>query len=135
MSRYRKERRRPSLHMAPLIDCVLLLLIFFMLTATYVNRGIQVDLPAAAGGKAIQRGVMVTINRQGEIFLDGQPVTLSALQKQLAQKPEEDLEKILLKADQGVPFGRVVEVIGITRELGSGLSLITEPAGPSGDRE
>lgn len=128
MSRFRKERRAPSLHMAPLIDCVLLLLVFFMLTATYVNRGIPIDLPTSEGGEPLKRGLTITIKPDGEIFLGSKAVTLIELRASLFERAAEETEKITLRTDRNVPVGRVVQVIGLARELGSEISLVTEPS-------
>lgn len=119
--------------MAPLIDCVLLLLVFFMLTASYVNRGIPVELPSTRSSDPLEKGVSITVDREGNIFLDGSPIELNALREQLSNRTREDLEQVVLRADRGVAVGRVVEVIDIARELGSEVSLVTEPGPPAGE--
>lgn len=130
MSRFRKERRQPSLHMAPLIDCVLLLLVFFMLTATYVNRGIPVELPSARGGKPLEPSATITITRDGVLFLEGEEVPLRALRERLIARFNEGTRRIGLRTDRSIPIGRVVEVLDIARDLGSEVSLVTENGAP-----
>jgi biopolymer transport protein TolR len=110
-----------SINVTPLVDVTLVLLIIFMVTATYVVRAsIEVDLPrAAAGGETVGPTLALALDREGRLFLDGEPVTpeaaRAAVQGALAKSQE---ARALISADRAVSHGRVIEVIDLVKAEG-----------------
>ena len=115
----RTEIKKGQLDMAPLIDVVFLLLIFFMLTSNFVFQpGIKVSLPKAITSEVISsENFVVTVTEQDLLFLNGQPITITELVSKLKEAYQED-RSLLLKADTNASLGRVVEIWDLCRELG-----------------
>ena len=115
----RTEIKKGQLDIAPLIDVVFLLLIFFMLTSNFVVQpGIKVSLPKAVSSEVIRReNLVVTLTGQDLMFLNDQPVTVQDLIPQIRQAAQ-DNKTVLLKADTGASLGRVVEIWDMCRQAG-----------------
>ncbi len=112
-----------AINVTPLVDITLVLLIIFMVTATYVaKREIPVDLPrAASGGETLAPTLSFTVDREGRLFVDGAPATADearrAVRAALARSRE---ARALISADRAVSHGRVVELIDLVK--GEGLA-------------
>lgn len=107
--------------MTPLIDVMLVLLVIFIITAPLLVNSVRVDLPKASGTSASQapKFVSVTIAPSGEIFVGDvaqKPDEVAQLFAQTVKaNPEAELR---LRADKAVPYGRVVEVMGLAQKAG-----------------
>ena len=112
-----------GINVTPLVDIVLVLLIIFMVTATYIVRAsIEVDLPRAAhGGESTGPLLSVVITRDGVIYLDGVQRTEEELvarsREAVAANPE---ARAIISADKGALHGAVVRVIDVVK--GAGIS-------------
>jgi biopolymer transport protein TolR len=110
-----------SINVTPLVDITLVLLIIFMVTATYIAKeAIEVDLPrAASGGETVAPTLAFVLDRDGKLFVDGAPATAAsardAVRAALAKSPE---ARALISADRAVSHGRVVEVIDLAKREG-----------------
>ncbi|MBI5070109.1 MAG: biopolymer transporter ExbD [Deltaproteobacteria bacterium] len=110
-----------AINVTPLVDIMLVLLIIFMVTATYVaRREIAVDLPrAAAGGEALPPTVAFAVDAGGLLFVDGAPASPEearrAVRQAVARSPE---ARALISADRATSHGRVVEVIDLVKGEG-----------------
>ena len=115
----RSELAKGQIDIAPLIDCVFLLLIFFMLTSNFILQpGIRVQLPRAVTSEVIDsENIVITITAQDLFFLQDKPIQVSALHERL-KAAARDKAHILIKADRGASVGRVVEIWDLCRELG-----------------
>jgi biopolymer transport protein ExbD len=103
---------------APLIDMVLLLLIFFLLTSSFIfQKGIKINLPKTISSEVAQDGRVITITRDNAIRLDGKAITLSELEKALKTAARENAP-LLIKADRRASLGRVGDVWDLCREIG-----------------
>ncbi len=115
------EEMIASINVTPLVDITLVLLIIFMVTATYVVRqAIEVDLPrAASGGETVGPTLAFALDRDGQLFLDGAPATpegaREAVRAAVARSPE---ARALISADRAVSHGRVIEVIDLVKQEG-----------------
>ncbi len=120
-----------ALNMTPLIDCVLQLLIFFMLSSSFVlQTGIHVDLPKARAPRLQEeRDIVITITRTNEIFLNDEKMTSEQLPISLLEKVTKSKDKtVLIKPDKRVETGKLVEVMGIAKSVGvESLGIVTEP--------
>ncbi|HET9480632.1 MAG TPA: biopolymer transporter ExbD, partial [Candidatus Polarisedimenticolia bacterium] len=116
---------------------VLVLLIIFMVTAPMMQRGVDVDLPRAesAAGQEDQR-IIVTIDRANRVYLNENSMPLGDLEKHLATVAAGFSEPfVYLRADQAVPYGRVMGVMDRIKKAGiSRVGLVTEPGPVTGAR-
>ena len=115
----RTQIKKGELDIAPLIDVVFQLLIFFMLTSNFVIQpGIKVALPRAITSEVLSsENFIVTLTGQDLLFLNDKPITIQELVVQLKQAASAS-KSMLLKADNGASLGRVVEIWDLCRELG-----------------
>ena len=125
------EKLMVTLNMTPLIDCVLQLLIFFMLSSSFVlQTGIHVDLPKARAPRLQdEQNIIITITRTNEIFLNDEKITTEQLPNSLLEKVTKSKDKtVLVKPDRSVETGKLVEVMGIAKSVGvESLGIVTEP--------
>ena len=115
----RTEIRKGQLDIAPLIDVVFLLLIFFMLTSNFIFQpGIKVSLPKAVTSEVIaSQNIIIAVTGQDLLFLNDRPITINDLTAQMKEAAREG-KSLLLKADTGASLGRVVEIWDLCRQLG-----------------
>lgn len=121
MELMRVKKSRLSMDMAPLIDIVFQLLIFFILTASLNTQILRVNLPHAVYSDAPQQGkIVVAINKAGEIFINEQKTMMSMF--------EEDIKNILstrkeraihLQGDHDMPYRYFVEIMGMAKRAGA----------------
>ncbi len=113
------EFKKGQLDIAPLIDVVFLLLIFFMLTSSYIFQpGIKINLPKAVTSEAIhEQNLIITINDKDLIYLNNRLLTLKQLKSHLKNAATED-RPLLIKADRKTSLGKVVQVWDMCREAG-----------------
>lgn len=114
------ERRKKvviDLNIAPLIDVVFQLLLFFALTSYYVaNPGIEVSLPKANSAVTVQRNnIEIYITGSNAIYCNAKKVELSALKEMLPTLSAAS-KTVILKADKTVQLGMVVQVIDIIKQ-------------------
>ena len=104
----------------PLANCVLLLLVFFLLTWSYsaqTQAGIKVNLPKAVTSETVgTRAAVITITREKVLYLGSDAVSVQELISKIEALPKKD--SILIKADKGTSLDRVVEVWDICRKAG-----------------
>jgi biopolymer transport protein TolR len=127
-----KPPSRPlsDINVTPLVDVMLVLLVIFMVTAPMLTQGMPVDLPQApARALESQKPLVVSITRDRAIYLDEGRVDLPSLSRDLAGRvaAQKGLE-VLLKSDREVPYGLVVQVMGLIKEAGvEKLGIVTSP--------
>jgi len=122
----RGGRRAPmaDINVTPLVDVMLVLLIIFMVTAPLLVAGVPVDLPQSRAAALDQQAkpVQVSLDGQGGIFIDDQPVTIAALPQQLAaiaaQPAPPEGRRVYLRADKGLDYGKVMGVMGELNRAG-----------------
>ena len=116
--------------MVSLIDVMMLLMIIFMITAPMMQGGVDVELPrAAARPLNANTALVVSVTRDGRIFADDVQLSLGEFRGTFRTLAEQSGRSgVYLRADQGVPYGRVVEVLAIMRGAGVGnIGLVAEP--------
>ena len=120
-----------EINVTPLVDVMLLLVVIFIITAPLLASSIKLDLPksAAAQTNAVPQFVTVVIDKSAQVFLNDQKTDLAALadslKKSAAANPDTEVQ---LRADDAVPYGRVVEVMGVAQKAGlSRIGFVAEP--------
>ena len=119
-----------EINVVSLIDVMMLLMVIFMITAPIMQGGVDVALPKAeARALEPKTGLVVTVNRRGEIFVDETRLTYPEFRasfKSLAST--RGREGVFLRADETVPYGEVVRVLAVMRAAGVGdVGLVAEP--------
>ena len=124
--------RRPmaEINVTPLVDVVLVLLIIFMVTAPFLQGGLEVDLPkVATRGLDVREGLIISVRSDRSVAVGNQVVANRDFEQALdragaARRP------VFLKADQHVPYGVIVDLIARMRRAGvASMGLVTEPPG------
>ena len=131
-----KLPRRPPpkarIEIIPMIDTVFFLLVFFMMSSLSmaVYRGMPIDLPkAGTGQQGMPNHAAVTLTKDGQIYLDKQPISFDQLRERLKGLLTVNPElTVILSADEAVSHGRVVEAMDIARWAGSNrLAIAVKP--------
>ena len=132
MSMRRRERTalNAEINVVSLIDVMMLLMIIFMITAPIMQGGVDVKLPTADAKPLDPKGGMVvTVNRKGEIFVDESEMSFEAFRasfKALAGK--RGSQGVYLRADEAVNYGAVIRVLSVMRQAGVGdIGMVAEP--------
>jgi biopolymer transport protein ExbD len=116
------RRNRLFINLTSLVDVLFILLIFFTLTATFERSGVfDVNLPKAkTGGERTDRKAHeITVFNQKELALDGIRMDSDELLARVKQWPEEEkTQPVLLKADEAVPYGKIVSLLDGLRSEG-----------------
>jgi biopolymer transport protein ExbD len=131
--RYREKKESiQDINISPLIDMVFILLIFFMVSTTFV-KDMKLDLnrPAAASASAAStKAIRLYIDNAGDIYLDGEPVRVWVIQSRIRDLLAGSTGKsVLVITDDGVPAGRLVEVVDQARLAGAndvGVATVEE---------
>ena len=114
--RRRKSRRFADIDVTPLIDVLFMLIIFFVLTATFIQGKLDIGLPSGEGKTSDMKSALtLTVEKDGTIFWDGIKASKEELHE-LAKAAGE--REILIAGDKNAPYGRVAEVLSILRKSG-----------------
>lgn len=124
--------------MTSLIDVVFLLLIFFVVTSTFLDRpGIDLTLPEAGSAPVAERDELtVRLDADGGTWIGSSAVEPAALSDSIAARIERGgHDRVVLEADETVPHGRVVRAMDAARRAGAeALVVATRPEEPDGER-
>jgi biopolymer transport protein TolR len=130
--------RRPmaDINVTPMVDVMLVLLIVFMVTAPLLQVGVPVDLPRTAAQQIAGQDepLAVSVDAQGKVFVQEREVELANLGPLLkeisGQKPD---ARIFVRGDQGINYGRVLEVMGTIQSAGfTRVALVARSPGQTG---
>lgn len=102
-----------GIDMSPMIDCVFILLIFFIVTTTFVEEtGIEVDKPQAASSAALEKtSILLAITAKGEVVYGGRQIGLSDVQPLVKRLLQKESVPVIVQADASAPSGLLVRVI------------------------
>ena len=122
MARRRREFDEGGLSMTPLIDVVLLLLIFFVVTSSFQDREIELQLPESDSSAIPEekRKFVIEIGRgPGELAINGKRTTIEGIDREIeAEAAADNIQSVEIKADEYVYHHRVIEVLGIVKKHG-----------------
>jgi biopolymer transport protein ExbD len=110
-----------GIDLSPMIDMVFLLLIFFMVSTTFVkDKQVDIQRPNAGSSKSSSsESIRIIINKQQDIFLNQQKINVWSLQSHLRDlKAQKKDVSVLLVSDKSVPVNKVVEIVDQTRLAG-----------------
>ena len=129
----RESSARSSLSIAPLIDVVFLLLIFFLVTSRFAKqeRELDLELPEASQSVPITEPpseLVVNLGVDGQLVIDGSIRGLDELEKILAQASANNplTQTVLIRSDRRAPVGSFIGVINVCKELGLNYTEATE---------
>ena len=127
----RTQTALAEINITPLVDVVLVLLLIFMLTAPVLQSGVEVAIPKTRTVKQLtEERMVVTIDREQNVFLQDKPVNLNQLPALLRSSGKTDPAKriIYLRADERVPFGAFASVMDAVKQAGIvNISIVTQP--------
>lgn len=121
---------RAEINVTSLVDVAFTLLIIFMITAPILQGGVEIDVPRApAAPLTAAEGLVVSIDRDGQIFMDDTPVSLEEFEATVARVVERrGGPTVYVKGDADVPYGTVLRVIGTLKEAEiETVSLVAQP--------
>jgi biopolymer transport protein TolR len=126
MSFGRLERTKGSapmsdINMTPLVDVMLVLVVIFIITAPLMTSAIKLDLPKTEAAKPVDapKFVSIVVDKSGQIFINDQVTSLAQLAESLSKTAQVSKEtEVQLRADEAVPYGKVVEVMGAAQKAG-----------------
>jgi biopolymer transport protein TolR len=127
------RRRRPlsDINVTPFVDVMLVLLVIFMVTAPLMQQGIPVELPKTqtAGLALDEEPLVVTVKRDGSLYLERAPIELADLEAKLESVFESRGNgEVFLRADGKVAYETVARALAILRRAGARqIGMVTEP--------
>ncbi len=114
--------RRPKIMIIPMIDIIFFLLVFFIMSTLYMveQRSIPVNLPQAANAQLdMSHPILITVTAQGQLLIDKEEMTLDLFKRRVQVELARNRETaFLLRADQQVTYGKVVEVLDDLKSMG-----------------
>jgi len=123
-----------DINVTPLVDVMLVLVVIFIITAPLLASTIPLDLPKTDAARPAEtpRFVTLAVDRSGQAFLNDRPVQPDELARDLAQTARQHPDtEVQLRADQAVPYGKVVEVMGVAQKAGlNRIGFVADP-GPA----
>lgn len=121
-----------EINVTPFVDVMLVLLIIFMVTAPMMTQGVNVKLPesSAPAIPSDNERIIVTVTQDHKVYINDNEVQLDELESKLAAITQNrmDSKGVFLRADREIPYGYVMEVMGLIRQAGiDQIGMVTEP--------
>jgi biopolymer transport protein ExbD/biopolymer transport protein TolR len=120
-----------DINMTPLIDVMLVLLVIFMITAPLMSSSLKLDLPKsdAAVPSDSPQYIAVALDLQGRLYFGDEMLEKAAFAARVGDAARKNPQlEVQLRADKGVSYGRVAELIGIVQKAGlSRIGFIADP--------
>ncbi len=131
---HKRGTEEPRIDLTPMVDCVFLLLIFFMISTTFVETpGLTVKLPESSAQTIARepQELKIYLDKEGQIFHQNRALTLDQFKVLLRQQGAARETTFLLLADREAKHGRVVTLMDLAQEAGLGkLAIATEQRRP-----
>lgn len=123
-----KHKVDANFSMSSMTDIVFLLLIFFMLTSSFITpSGLPVNLPSAAAGNIVSQNNSVTITAELKYYLNDNEISINNLERELAKVATEPNGSVAIHVDETVDTKHLVKVAGIAMKLKQKLTIVTKP--------
>jgi biopolymer transport protein TolR len=137
MRRHQRNRgdlpQNVEINVTSLVDLAFTLLVIFMITAPMMQGGIEVDIPEADVQplSSEDHSMVITVMRDGQIFMEETPVTLEELIAGLPQMlAAGEIERVYIRADSLAPYGPVLRVMSTSQNSGVPWGVVAEPYRP-----
>jgi biopolymer transport protein ExbD len=116
-----QEGSESGVDISPLIDCVFILLIFFIVTTTFVKEtGVEVNKPQAASAAQLERNsIMLALTKEGQVVYGGQQIGFSGIRPLVRRQMQKEDVPVIIKADRDSPSGQLVRVIDEAKLAGA----------------
>ena len=121
LERTKSAQPMSEINVTPLVDVMMVLLVIFIITAPLLASSIKLDLPKTDAAKSSDapKFVTVVVDKSAQVFLNDKPIELPALAESLQASAKANPEtEVQLRADAAVPYGKVVEVMGVAQKAG-----------------
>ena len=117
MGRFRDsadEQSEPGIDMSPLIDCVFILLIFFIVTTVFVEEtGVEVDKPEAATSTQLEKtSILIALTDQGKIVYDNREIQVGSIQSLVRRIVSQEMVPVIIQADENSRTGLLSRIVG-----------------------
>jgi len=125
MSRIRQmmtdDSSETGIDMSPLIDCVFILLIFFIVTTTFVEEtGVEVDKPQAASAERLEKSsILIALTSKGEVVYGGREIGIGGVQALVRRMIQKEQLPVIIQADAASPAGLLVRIIDESKLAGA----------------
>ena len=120
-----------EINVTPLVDVMLVLVVILILTAPLLASSVRLNLPASEAAQPVDSAafVAVTLDRDGQAYLGDQRLSPAQLRERLAEQAARQPDtEIQLRADAAVPYGKVVELMGLIQKAGlHRIGFVAEP--------
>lgn len=115
------ESGEPGVDMSPMMDCVFILLIFFIVTTTFVEEtGVEVDKPQAASAQQLEKtSILIALTAKGEIVYAGREIGISGVQPLVKRMIQKESLPVIIQADQASQSGLLVRIIDEAKLAGA----------------
>jgi len=124
-----KHKVSSAFSMSSMTDIIFLLLIFFMLTSTFITpSGLPVNLPSSKSSNIVMQRVSVTITPDNKFYVNDQRVTKDLIEMELAKALQGKEGVVVLHIDKSVPVEYLVDVASIATSLKAKVSIATKPS-------
>ena len=116
-----EESNEPGVDMSPLIDCVFILLIFFIVTTVFVEEtGVEVDKPQAASASQLEKSsILIALTAKGEVVYGGRDIGISGVQPLVKRMIQREDLPVIVQADQSSQSGLLVRIIDEAKLAGA----------------
>ena len=122
-----------EINVTPMVDVMLVLLVIFMVTAPLLTVGVPLDLPKTRAARITEPKppVILSLNREGEVFIGNERIAADDLEQRLGALATEDPSRIVyVRGDQTISYARLMEALGLVNRAGfSKVSLVAEALG------
>jgi len=110
-----------GIDISPLIDCVFILLIFFIVTTTFVEEtGVEVDKPQAASAARLEKSsILIALTEEGEVIYGGRKIGVSGVQPLVKRLLQKEQVPVIIQADANVQSGKLVRIIDEAKLAGA----------------
>lgn len=117
----RGKRKEPHIEMAPLVDIIFLLLIFFMLSSSFIKPMMKMELPKAMHEEKLEKvDIIVTVSKEGEIFINKNEVTLENYQTKLLDRMNQiGKYDVIFRGDRNISYDTFVTILDLSKEAGA----------------
>jgi len=131
--RIKKHKIMADINVVPYIDVMLVLLVIFMITTPLMKQGVEVDLPSAKANKIqtnSQQPIIITVNQDGQFFLNDSKSSISAKQLMIQVGSERTMDKtkpVYVRGDKKATYGQVLQAMVLIQKAGvAKVGLMTE---------